>query len=136
MKRPVIRTGLKKNLSSVSAEYSLNDDGTIKVMNRGFNDEKQAWEDIAGVAKTKDDSGKGWLKVRFFKPFYAAYKIIHLNSDYPQAIVTGPTYGYLWILVRAPAFPNDELQKLIDQAERFGFSREKLIRVDQTKNIK
>lgn len=127
--------GFEKNLSSVSATYSVNEDGTIKVLNRGYNDKKLEWEDIEGVAKFKADQKQGWLKVSFFKPFYASYKVIYLNEDYTQAIVTGPSYGYLWILVREPALPDAEIEALIAKAGAFGFDTEKLILVDQTRNL-
>ena len=124
----------EKNLSSVSAAYSFNEDGTIKVLNRGFNDKKLQWEEIEGVAKFKADSEQGWLKVSFFKPFYASYKIIHLNSTYTEAIVTGPSYGYLWILVRDPSLAEADVNKLIAKADDFGFDTENLIIVDQSRN--
>ena len=126
----------EKNLSSVSAQYARNEDGTIKVTNRGYNDSSNEWETIDGVAKLKGDSDSGWLKVSFFKPFYASYKIIHLDDEYTQAIVTGPTYGYLWILSRSPALDDAEMELLVTQTERFGFDRDKLIIVNQKKNIK
>ena len=124
----------EKGMSSVSATYSLNKDGTIKVMNRGYTDDEQKWDDIEGVAKLKGAEDKGWLKVSFFKPFYASYKIIYLNDEYTKAIVTGPTYGYLWILVRDPALPEAELEDLISKAENLSFEREELIIVDQSRN--
>ena len=127
--------GFEKHLSSVSADYSFNDDGTIKVLNRGFNDKKQLWEDIEGVAKFKTTGDQGWLKVSFFKPFYASYKIIYLDEDYTRAIVTGPSYGYLWILVRDPALPKTEVEQLVSKAGEFGFDTGKLLLVGQDKNI-
>lgn len=127
--------GFEKNLSSVSANYSLNKDGTVKVLNRGFNDKKQQWEEIEGVAKFKADQGQGWLKVSFFKPFYASYKVIYLNEDYTRAIVTGPSFGYLWILVRDPALPKTEIELLVSKAGKFGFDTGKLLLIDQIRNI-
>jgi apolipoprotein D and lipocalin family protein len=124
----------EKNLSSVSAEYSLNEDGTIKVLNRGYNDKKKAWKTIEGVARMKDEPGRGWLKVSFFRPFYASYKIIHLNEDYTQAIVTGPSYDYLWILARDPALPRAELDQLIQKIREFGFAPDNLLIIDQSRN--
>jgi apolipoprotein D and lipocalin family protein len=121
-------------LSNVSAEYSRNADGTIKVVNRGFSEKKSQWETAEAVAKPKGAPSSGWLKVSFFKPFYASYKIIYLNEDYTQAIVTGPTYGYLWILARDPALPQRELDLLVERIQGVGFDSGKLIYVDQTKN--
>ena len=126
----------EKGMSAVSATYSMNEDGTIKVLNRGYKDGKQEWGEIIGVAKSKGDADQGWLKVSFFKPFYASYKIIYLDPEYTKAIVTSSTYGYLWILVRDPALPEAELDQLVDRAKGFGFERDKMILVDQAGNRK
>jgi apolipoprotein D and lipocalin family protein len=126
----------ENGMSSVSATYSWNADGTIKVVNRGFKDNDKAWEQIEGVAKFKDQKDKGWLKVSFFKPFYASYKIIYLDEDYTKAIVTGPTYGYLWILARDPNLSNEHLDELVSMAGDLGFDTAKLIIVDQSRNVK
>ena len=125
----------EKNLSSVSAQYSRNDDGTIKVTNRGYNDNSGEWKTIDGGAKLKGDSDIGWLRVSFFKPYYASYKIIHLNDEYTQAIVTGPSYGYLWILSRTPSLTDSEMEMLITKTSNFGFDRNELIIVNQSRNI-
>jgi len=124
----------EKGLTSVTAEYTRNPNGTIRVVNRGFDSEANEWEQANAVAKFKGSSEEGWLKVSFFKPFYASYKIIYLNEAYTEAIVTGPTYGYLWILVRDPRLPKHNLDELIDKAAGFGFDPGKLIVVDQSKN--
>lgn len=124
----------EKGLSSVSATYSSNDDGTIKVINRGYDDSKQTWKDIEGVARFKGADDRGWLKVSFFRPFYASYKIVYLDEQYSKAIVTGPSYGYLWILVRNPDLSRSELDQLVAKAGSMGFDPEKMIRVDQSKN--
>lgn len=124
----------EKGLSSVSATYSENKDGTIKVLNRGYNDSKQEWKDIEGVATYKHGRDQGWLKVSFFKPFYASYKVAYLDENYSKAIVTGPTYGYLWILVRDPKLPKSELDALIEKVNALGFDPGKLIMVDQSRN--
>ena len=73
--------GFEKNLSSVSAEYTRNEKGTIRVVNRGHNDVTGKWSTAKGVAKLKGDPEEGWFKVSFFKPFYASYKIVHLDAE-------------------------------------------------------
>jgi apolipoprotein D and lipocalin family protein len=123
----------EKGLSSVSAQYTVLLNGKVEVINHGFDEEKQAWKSIRGSAKAKDPT-RGQLKVSFFKPFYATYKIIYLNETYTRAIVTGPTYNYLWILSRDPVIPPEEFRQLIDRARAAGFDPEKIIQVDQTKN--
>src|SRR5574344_2952117 len=41
----------ERDLSNTSAEYTLRDDGYIRVRNRGFNDVKQKWSEVEGKAK-------------------------------------------------------------------------------------
>ncbi len=38
----------ERGLEQVTANYSKNADGSIKVINRGFNTEKQAWREAEG----------------------------------------------------------------------------------------
>lgn len=126
--------GFEKGMSNVSATYSENADGTIRVVNRGFVDQKKKWKSITGTAKYHGDPGRGWLKVSFFKPFYASYKIIYLDDAYTEAIVTGPTYSYFWILTREKNIPAQRLDELINRAVEHGFDKEKMIRVAQDIN--
>ncbi|VGO21162.1 lipocalin family protein [Pontiella sulfatireligans] len=128
--------GFEKDLSSVTADYSFNDNGTIKVLNRGFHEKKDEWKSVEGVAKFKGEKNIGWLKVSFFKPFYASYKILYLSSDYREAIIGGPTRGYLWILSREPVLPQAKLDDLVSKAQNLGYNTEKLLIIDQSKNKK
>ena len=60
----------ERGMSDVSATYQLQDDGSVKVINRGFDTQRQAWKEAIGRAKFIGDSGTGALKVSFFGPFY------------------------------------------------------------------
>ncbi|NMC96892.1 MAG: lipocalin, partial [Deltaproteobacteria bacterium] len=40
----------ERGLSQVSAEYSLNADGSVKVINRGFSDKDKKWKEAVGKA--------------------------------------------------------------------------------------
>ena len=40
----------EKGLNNVTAEYSLNEDGTVRVVNRGYRYEKQKWKEAVGKA--------------------------------------------------------------------------------------
>lgn len=65
----------EEGLSKVTAEYTLNDDGSIKVINRGYNAEESEWQEAEGRAKFVGDSDVGHLKVSFFGPFYGSYVV-------------------------------------------------------------
>lgn len=112
-------------LDYVRAEYSLQPDGSIRVVNRGMREGKP--RSVTGKAKLKDrNSGKGELKVSFFGPFYGAYRIIELAPDYSYAVVTGSRKDFLWILNRTPRMPEPLLDGIRDRLKTLGFETEKL----------
>ena len=47
----------ERNLERVTATYGLNEDGSISVLNKGFNTEKGEWRQAEGVAKPMGSSG-------------------------------------------------------------------------------
>lgn len=120
----------ERGLSRVTADYSLNTNGTVKVLNRGYNAQKQTWNSAEGKAKFRGDSTIGSLKVSFFGPFYGGYHIIDLDPAYTRALVAGPSTDYLWILARSPKLDEQTYQQLVERAKALGFPTEELIRVD------
>lgn len=121
----------EEGLSHVTADYRPREDGGITVINRGFSQAEDAWEEARGKAYFVDDSNTGHLKVSFFGPFYASYLIMQLDENYQYALVTGPDKDYLWILSRTPQLPEPVVQQLVAFAERKGYPVDKLIFVDQ-----
>ncbi|MBO4632883.1 MAG: lipocalin family protein [Lentisphaeria bacterium] len=117
----------ERGLDEVTAEYSLNPDGTVKVINRGQrNGEKTQ---IIGKAKLKYPEKRpltGELRVSFFGPFYSDYRIIELAQDYSYAVVTGANRNFLWILSRQPVMPQAQLQEILSRLKEQGFATEKL----------
>ncbi len=67
----------ERNLDKVSATYSMNADGSVKVINKGFNTQKQQWKEAVGKAKFVKTQDVGYLKVSFFGPFYGSYIIFY-----------------------------------------------------------
>jgi apolipoprotein D and lipocalin family protein len=120
----------ERGLSKVTAEYSLRDDGLVKVVNRGYSAEKGEWQEITGRAKLVDDERRGHLKVSFFGPFYASYVIFELDDEYRHALVTSRTKGSLWLLSRSKEIDEETLSRLIERARSLGFETEGLIMVD------
>ena len=51
----------EEGLDCVTATYSLRDDGGVKVINRGYNLEEQAWDEAEGRAYFIDDESVGRL---------------------------------------------------------------------------
>ena len=121
----------ERDLQQVTADYSVREDGGIRVVNRGYNTEKQAWEQAEGKAYFIGDSDVGRLKVSFFGPFYGAYNIMELDSEnYQYAMISGPDRSYLWILARTPDPGQATVDRLVEQAAGLGFDSEQLIFVD------
>ncbi|MFM8332418.1 MAG: lipocalin family protein [Candidatus Methylumidiphilus sp.] len=118
-------------LEQINANYSLRDDGGLRVLNRGYDPAKQAWQEAEGKAYFVGPASEGSLKVSFFGPFYGAYNVIDLDENYGYALVCGQDYSYLWILARMPSLPDAVLGKLIAKAKGLGFATDKLIYVKQ-----
>lgn len=121
----------ERGLSRVTAEYSLNDDGTVRVVNRGYSAEDGGWRQAEGRAKFVADQNTGHLKVSFFGPFYASYVVVALDENYRHALVAGYNKSYLWILSREPEMPAAEVQGLVAKAKSLGFPADQLIFVEQ-----
>ena len=71
----------ERGLEQVTAEYSLREDGGIRVRNRGFSTEKDQWQEAEGKAYFVSDETEGYLKVSFFGPFYGSYVIFELDKS-------------------------------------------------------
>ncbi|MGB5398251.1 MAG: lipocalin family protein, partial [Gammaproteobacteria bacterium] len=93
----------ERGLTNVTADYSLRDDGGVKVLNRGYSVEDGAWTDAEGKAYFVEGPDQGYLKVSFFGPFYGSYIVFELDHEnYQYSLVSGPDTSYLWILARDP----------------------------------
>ncbi|MVN91775.1 lipocalin family protein [Mucilaginibacter aquatilis] len=117
----------EKGLSEVTANYSMNDDGTIKVTNRGFKDKDQEWKESIGKAKFVKSPDEARLKVSFFGPFYAGYNVIALDDDYKYALIAGNNLKYLWLLSREKSMPDYIKQRYLEHAKALGYDTAKLI---------
>jgi apolipoprotein D and lipocalin family protein len=123
----------EKNLNNVTAEYSNNPDGTIKVVNQGYDYVKKEWKKAVGKAKFRESPSIAKLKVSFFGPFYSSYNVIALDEEYKYALVAGKNLKYLWILARQPSIPDSIKREYLDIAKRIGFKTEELIWVEHTR---
>jgi apolipoprotein D and lipocalin family protein len=121
----------EKGLTRVTATYEINPDGSIRVLNRGFKTAKNKWAQAEGKAWVPDQAVPARLKVRFFWPFSAEYKVIRLGTEYQWAVVTSSKKNYLWILSREPVMDEALYESLVQYVRGNGFDVSKLIRVEQ-----
>ena len=117
----------ERNIERVTATYGLNEDGSISVLNKGFNTEKDEWRQAEGVAKPMGSSDIAHLKVSFFGPFYGTYAVFELADDYSHAFVSGYNTDYLWLLAREPDVSTEVRQRFINESQALGFDTSKLI---------
>jgi apolipoprotein D and lipocalin family protein len=121
----------ERGLSRVTAEYSLRDDGGVRVVNRGYAVNKQKWKEVEGKAFFVNEPDQGYLKVSFFGPFYGAYIVFALDREaYTHALVCGPSKSYLWILARTPHLDKKIRDTLVMKAAALGFDTSQLLFVD------
>ena len=127
----------ERGLSQVTANYSLRDDGGVKVVNRGYSVADKAWKESVSKAYFVNAKDQGHLKVSFFGPFYGSYIVFDLEPEnYNYALISGPDTSYFWLLSRTPTMDAALQASLIDKAVALGFARDKIIMVDQSVSVK
>lgn len=124
----------ERNIDNSVAQYSLQDDETVKVVNSGFDQKKDEWTSVEGSAKFRDTPSIAALKVTFFWPFYSGYNVVAIEDDYKYALVAGKNLNYLWILSREKTIPENVKESFLEQARAIGYDTSKLIWVNQDKN--
>lgn len=120
----------QKDCEGVTADYSLRDDGKIKVINSCLKDGKR--KTAIGKAKIVDGSENAKLRVSFFGPFYGDYWVLDRADDYSWAIVGEPSGRYLWMLTRQ-AQPDPSVRALIEQrVKQLGYDWNLVRQTDQS----
>jgi len=121
----------EKNLINTTAEYSLNKDGSIKVVNRGYNYVKDEYKRSEGRAKFVSSPDEAMLKVSFFGPLYSGYNVIAIDDEYKYAFVAGRNLDYMWLLSREKTIPKSIESAYLRKAKNIGYRIEDLVWVDQ-----
>lgn len=123
----------ERNLNNTTAEYSLNKNGTIKVVNTGYDTLKNQWKQAIGKAKFVGNDSIAMLKVSFFGPFYGGYNVIAIDEEYQYALIAGGSLKYLWILSRETHIPEDVKSQYLTIAENVGYDTSKLLWIKHDK---
>jgi len=122
----------ERGLTRITAEYSLRNDGGLKVLNRGYSASENKWQEAEGKAYFVGDPTQAHLKVSFFEPIYASYIVFELDHEnYQYALISGPDKSYLWLLARESKIKDEIKKTLIAKAASLGFDTSQLIFVDQ-----
>ena len=122
----------ERNLVGVKAEYSLREDGKIKVVNSGYKKTLDGkYSEAIGKAKIPDPNIPSKLKVSFFWNFYGDYFVMELDKDYQWALIGSKSDDFLWILSRKPKVADELYEELLNKLRKRGYDTEKLIKVPQ-----
>ncbi|MFD1768934.1 lipocalin family protein [Sphingobacterium suaedae] len=121
----------EKNLKNVMATYSLDDEGSIKVLNQGYDMVKEKYKQSIGKAKFIRNEDEGALKVSFFGPFYSGYNVVMIDEDYDYALVFGENLDYMWILSRSKQIPDEIKERYLNYARQCGYKVDRLVWTEQ-----
>ena len=117
----------ERGLTDINATYRRQADGSVQVINRGYDAEDREWDQAVGKAFFTGAPNMGSLKVSFFGPFYGGYHVVALDKDYRWSMVMGPDRDYFWILARDKQLPEELLRSLLLRARQLGIATDKLI---------
>lgn len=110
----------EKGLIKTTADYTLNGDGTVNVLNSGIDEISGRYKRASGTAVFVRNQYEGALKVSFFGPFYGGYNIVDLDEDYRWAIIVGSSAKYFWVLSRTPEVPAELRERAYKVAAEAG----------------
>lgn len=116
----------EKGLINTTAQYALNDDGSLNVLNSGIDNKTGRFKHASGTAKFMKDTYVGALKVSFFGPFYGGYNIVDLDEDYRWAVVIGSSRDFFWVLSRTVEIPETVKERAIKIASEAGIDPSKI----------
>ena len=122
----------EKDCKNVSANYSIMDEETIKVINKCTKIQTNEKKEAIGRAYAIDETNSK-LKVSFFRPFYGDYWVLILDENYDYAVVGTPNREYLWILARDKKLPLKIQNDILEKLPSLGFDISKLLWTMQEK---
>ena len=117
----------ERGMTDVTATYTAQADGSVRVVNRGYAPATGQWREAVGKALFTGAPTTGSLKVSFFGPFYGGYHVAALDPDYRWALVLGPDTSYAWILARDKQLPAAQRDAIVARAQALGVDTSSLI---------
>jgi apolipoprotein D and lipocalin family protein len=109
-------TFFNSSCTATTAEYTLQDDGTVLVVNEcRVGDPSGRVDRIEGTASVVNEETNAELKVSFFFFAQGDYWIIDLDEDYQWAVVGDPNRQTLFILSRTPTLEDDVYQGILSR---------------------
>lgn len=123
--------------TDVSAHYSLNENGNVKVQNRCLDEHKQLDESVGEATIVDGPNGK--LEVSFLPegfrwvPFTKGdYWVLKIDANYQTALVGEPNLKYLWVLHRDTVLDEQVKNEYLQYAKSLGYELSDLIHTVHT----
>jgi len=123
----------RAEFTDITANYSLNPNGTVRVDNRAFNGDGEP-EQAVGEGTVIDGSGNAKLEVTFMPdglkwiPFTTGdYWVLRVDDNYHTALVGTPNRKHLWLLSRTPTIDATTRSSFLDTAVQEGYDLAELI---------
>lgn len=113
----------ERGLHNVTADYRLQDDGSVEVVNQG--DRGGVTHRSVGRAKTTRQSGR--LRVSFFWIFYSDYNVMEMADDGEWVLVGSRSPQFLWILSRTPTLSESTIDHIMKLADERGYNTDNFI---------
>ncbi len=122
----------EKDCVGATAEYSLNPDGTVKVVNSArLRTLDSPVKTAVGRARVVEATTQAKLKVAFFLFFEGDYWILELGENYDYVVIGEPSRKYLWILSRTPRMDETLYQQILSRLPAKDYDPARLIRTLQ-----
>lgn len=134
-------TSFNRGLVAVTAEYTLLEDGTVQVYNRGYKESFDgAVDEILGSATVINTETNAELVVNFpTVPFnfpFANYLIVVLDQEnYQYAAVTDPFKSTLFILSRTPELDEVTYNNILASLQALKINTDRLVPTPQPVNF-
>lgn len=122
--------------TDITAEYSLQDDGDVRVDNRCFDENGEPTRTVGRAKPVEGEPGQ--LKVSFLPEFLrwipfteGDYWVLKIDDEYRWALVGTPDRKNLWLLSRESGVPAGVEDEYLDAARARGFELAEWIRTPQ-----
>jgi apolipoprotein D and lipocalin family protein len=124
--------------TDITATYSLQADGKVRVQNRALDDKGERHEST-GEATPVPGSGNAKLDVTFLPeglrwiPFTKGdYWVLRIDDNYRTALIGGPDTKYMWLLSRTPDLDAATRDDFLATARAHGYDLGELIHTRHT----
>lgn len=121
----------EEGLQYVTADYSMNPDGTVRILNAGVKADGTRQEAVGRGGLRDLSQGELGVTFSWFQFFPAPYRIIELDSEYRTAVITTNSKSYLWILSRDPVMNPKARDAILERMKGLGFDLTSLVYVRQ-----